>query len=207
MIDWTPLLNITIVFMAGVISPGPNFLVVAHRALVHGRAEAFATVMGVAIVSTMWAAASLFGLTIIFKLFPWTHMALRLGGAAYLIWLGIKLWRAASRPARQASKEGDKRNGLADAFRAGLATNLSNARAIAFYASTFSAVAPSPNETATLWAALLLVLLLVILWYSFVVLLLSTGPLARAYRRGRHWIERGSGLLMIYFGLRLALFE
>ncbi|MBT2187939.1 LysE family translocator [Sphingobium nicotianae] len=204
MIDWTPLFHIAVIFALGVISPGPNFLVVAQRAMLRGRTEAFATVAGVATVSMMWAAASLFGLTIIFKLFPWTHLVLRIAGASYLVWAGIKLWLAASKPPREAPAGQSARRGLIDAYRAGLATNLSNAKAIAFYSSAFSAAAPAPDKTATLWAALVLVLILVLSWYGTVVMILATGPLARSYRRGRKWIERVSGVLMIGFGVRLA---
>jgi threonine/homoserine/homoserine lactone efflux protein len=153
----------------------------------------------------MWAAASLFGLTIIFKLFPWTHMALRIIGAAYLIWAGVRLWRAASKPPKEVSAGQSARQGFFEAYRAGLATNLSNAKAIAFYSSAFSAAAPAPDKVATLWAALALVLVLVLCWYGLVVLILSTGPLARAYRHGRTWIERVAGVLMVGFGVRLAV--
>jgi len=204
MIDWTALIAIATLFMLGVVSPGPNFVVVAQRALNHGRAEAFSTILGVATVSVMWAAASLFGLVVIFKIFPWTQIALRIVGAAYLVWSGVRLWRRASRPAPAMGGEKATRAGLIDAYRAGLATNLSNAKAITFYSSTFAAAAPAPEKTATLWAVLLLILCLVLLWYGAVALMLTTGPLARAYRRGRLWIERTSGALMIAFGLRLA---
>lgn len=85
MIDWSALFAIGLLFILGVISSGPNFVVVAQRALTGGRAEAFATIVGAALVSGLWAGASLFGLTIIFKLFPWMHLLLRIVGAAYLV--------------------------------------------------------------------------------------------------------------------------
>lgn len=204
MIDWGPLLNIAALFMLGAISPGPNFFAVAHRALHYGRTEAFATVLGVALVSTMWATASVFGLALVFEAFPMTQLILRLAGSAYLVWLGIRFWRTADRPARVPPAEAESHNGLWDAFRAGLATNLSNVRAITFYSSAFAAAAPSHGQTATLWAALALIFLLAIGWYGIVALLLSTGPMARAFQRGKRWIGRGSGVIMIYFGVRLA---
>lgn len=204
MIDWGPLLNIAALFLLGAISPGPNFFAVAHRALNYGRTEAFVTVLGVALVSTMWATASLFGLALIFKAFPMTQLILRMAGSAYLVWLGIKFWRSADKPAREVSSEASSHSGLWDAFRAGLATNLSNVRAITFYSSAFAAAAPSHDQTVTLWATLALIFLLAVGWYGTVALLLSTGPMARAFQRRKSWIGRGSGVMMIYFGLRLA---
>jgi len=204
MIDWGPLTNIAALFLLGAISPGPNFMAVAHRALNHGRAEAFATVFGVALVSTMWATASLFGLAVIFKTFPVTQLVLRLAGSAYLVWLGIRFWRTADLPAREIAEGENAQDGLWRAFRAGLATNLSNVRAITFYSSAFAAAAPSHEQTATLWATLLLIFVLAAGWYGTVALLLSTGPLARAFQRRKSWIGRGSGMMMVYFGVRLA---
>jgi threonine/homoserine/homoserine lactone efflux protein len=205
MIDWSALFSIAVLFMLGVMSPGPNFLIVAQFALTRGRAEAFAAICGVAIISTLWAGASLFGLAVLFKLFPWMQVALRLAGAAYLVWSGIRLWRKASQPAPEVPRGAPDRARLADAFRAGLATNLSNAKAITFYSSAFAAVAPAPDKPATLYVVLLLVICLVFFWYGTVALVLTTGPLARGYRRGRVWIERISGVLMIGFGVRLAI--
>lgn len=192
------------IYTLGVISPGPNFLVVAQRALLRGRAEALAAMGGVVTVSALWAGASLFGLSIVFRLFPWMHLVLRVGGGAYLIWFGIKLWRAARQPVADVAAVPPSRASLAAAYRAGLATNLSNAKAIAFYTSAFSATVPAPDDVATLWAAFAVVLLIAMLWYGFVALALSAGPFAAAYRRGRTVIERLCGAVMISVGLRLA---
>jgi threonine/homoserine/homoserine lactone efflux protein len=96
------------------------------------------------------------------------------------------------------------RRGLWRAFRAGLATNLSNAKAIAFYSSAFAAAAPSPNQTETLWLALALVLIIALIWYSLVAVALSTGAIARSYRKAKGAIERTCGILMIVFGVHLA---
>jgi threonine efflux protein len=86
----------------------------------------------------------------------------------------------------------------------GLATNLSNAKAIAFYTSIFSAAAPAPDKTLTLWVALGMVLIIAMFWYSLIALALSSGPVARGYRRAKTVIERVCGTLMIGFGVELA---
>jgi threonine/homoserine/homoserine lactone efflux protein len=204
MIDVHALLAVALIFALGVMSPGPNFLAVAQRALVHGRTAAMATAAGVITVSALWASSSLFGLAIVFKLFPWTHLVLRIVGAAYLVWAGIKLWRHARVPLPIDSGGPVPGAGLGKAYRAGLATNLSNAKAIAFYTSIFSAAAPAPDKTLTLWIALVMVLIIAVIWYSILATVLSTGPAARGYRRAKGAIERVCGVLMIGFGVELA---
>lgn len=203
-LDLHAILSVAAIFAVGVLSPGPNFMVVAQRAVARGRAQALATVFGVVSVSALWASASLFGISVVFAWFPWTRLLLRVAGAAYLIWAGVRLWRHASAPSPAPTDAATPRDGLWPAYRAGLATNLSNAKAIAFYGSAFSAAAPRPGETATLWVALALVLVIALLWYGLVAVALSTGMMARAYRRAKVGIERVCGLVMIAFGIRLA---
>lgn len=205
MIDLGAIAACAAIYTIGVLSPGPNFMVVAQRALLRGRTEALAATAGVVTVAALWASASLFGLAIVFRLFPWTYMLLKIAGAAYLVWFGIRLWRSAGRPIPDVAAVPLTRASLLGAYRAGLATNLSNAKAIAFYTSAFSATAPAPDQTATLWVALAVVLVISALWYGLVAAALSSGPLARAYRRGRGWIERLCGVVMVAFGARLAL--
>lgn len=198
------LLALALVFAAGVMSPGPNFMIVAQRSLARGRADGLATMLGVVTISGLWAAASLFGVGMLFALFPWARTVLRLMGAVYLFWLGGRMWRHASRPLSELPGVGAAPATFWGAYRAGLATNLSNAKAVAFYTSVFSAAAPAPGQTALLWLALLLVLVIAMAWYGLVAVALSSGPVAAAYRRGKTTIERTCGLLMIGFGAKLA---
>ncbi len=202
-IDAHALLAVALVFALGVMSPGPNFMVVAQRSVARGRADGLATVLGVVTVSGMWAAGSLFGVGLLFALFPWTRTVLRVVGAAYLLWLGVKMWRNARAPLAPAAGAAAGA-GFWQAYRAGLATNLSNAKALAFYTSAFSAAAPAPGRTATLWLALALVLAIALVWYGLVAMALSSGPVAAAYRRAKAPIERACGLLMVGFGVKLA---
>jgi threonine/homoserine/homoserine lactone efflux protein len=98
MIDVNAIVGVTGIFALGVMSPGPNFLVVAQRAVTRGRADALATMLGVVTISMIWASSSLFGISVVFKLFPWTRLVLKLLGAAYLVWFGVRLWRHAGDP-------------------------------------------------------------------------------------------------------------
>ena len=201
MVDGHAVIVLAGIFAVGVMSPGPNFMVVAQRAVARGRTDALVTALGVVTVSALWAGSSLFGIGVMFTLFPWTRLLLRVLGAGYLVWAGLRLWRHAGSPV---AADAATRRGLWRAFRAGLATNLANAKAIAFYGSAFAAAAPSPDKTATLWLALLLVLAIALVWYGLVAVALSTGAVARFYRRGRGVIERTCGALMMLFGVRLA---
>lgn len=74
--------------------PGPTVLLVISYALSHGKRGATATVAGVALGDFTAMTASMLGLGALLATSAALFTALKWGGAAYLIYLGIKLWRA-----------------------------------------------------------------------------------------------------------------
>lgn len=74
--------------------PGPTILLVISYALGHGRKSARATVAGVALGDFTAMTASMFGLGVLLATSATLFTALKWVGAAYLIYLGVKLWRA-----------------------------------------------------------------------------------------------------------------
>jgi threonine efflux protein len=88
------------------------------------------------------------------------------------------------------------------AFRDGVVTNLSNPKAIVFYASVFAGAVPVGATTGTLVAMVAMVPLIAVCWYGLVAQALSSERAAVVYRRVKPWIERSCGLLLIGFGVR-----
>lgn len=76
--------------------PGPTIMLVVSYALTQGRRSAAASVLGVGLGDATAAAASLLGLGAILATSATAFTVLKWVGAAYLVWLGIKMWR--SRP-------------------------------------------------------------------------------------------------------------
>ena len=74
--------------------PGPTILLVISYALGHGRKTAGATVAGVALGDFTAMTASMLGLGALLATSAAIFTVLKWAGAAYLVWLGIKLWRA-----------------------------------------------------------------------------------------------------------------
>lgn len=203
MIDFPALFAAALVCGAAIVSPGPNFVAVTHRAVSATRAEALALALGVASVSALWATAALFGLGLLFALFPWLFWTVKLLGAAYLAWLGLRLLRGAGAPLPD-DVAGAARSTLGRAFRAGMLTNLANPKAMAFYGSVFSAFVPAGTTLATQLAMIATVGAIAALWYGGVAWFLADARAARLYRRARRPIEGGCGLLLIGLGLRQA---
>lgn len=84
--------------------PGPTILLVISYALGHGRRAAPASVAGVALGDFTAMTASMMGLGVLLATSAMLFTVLKWIGAAYLIYLGLKLWRA---PAGPAETQGD----------------------------------------------------------------------------------------------------
>jgi threonine/homoserine/homoserine lactone efflux protein len=74
--------------------PGPTVLLVVSYALGHGRRYAFATTAGVALGDFTAMTASMLGLGVILAASATLFSVLKWVGALYLVYLGVKLWRA-----------------------------------------------------------------------------------------------------------------
>lgn len=204
MFDTTAVLSAAVVCLAGVTSPGPNFVAVTHRAISSSRVEAVTMVFGIAMVNTLWAAMALFGLNLLLTSLPWLFWSIKLMGAAYLVWFGIQLLKRSGEPLkpREASSSVSS---FSSALRDGIATNLANPKSMAFYASVFSGAVPADASMETLLAMVVMVGLLAVLWYGTVALVLSANRMADLYRQGKTFVERTCGLFLILLGGRQGL--
>ena len=74
--------------------PGPNMLLMMTHGARHGMRQTTATMAGCLTSLMLMLAVSVAGLGVLLQAWPTMFNALRLLGAAYLIWLGVKAWRA-----------------------------------------------------------------------------------------------------------------
>jgi homoserine/homoserine lactone efflux protein len=84
--------------------PGPTVMLVVSYALGRGRGSAWATVPGVALGDLTAMTVSLAGAGAVLAASATLFTVLKLSGAAYLVWLGVGMWRSA--PARLAIDPG-----------------------------------------------------------------------------------------------------
>ncbi|OAJ54024.1 amino acid transporter [Paraburkholderia ginsengiterrae] len=201
MIDGSAVLGVFSVYVAGVVIPGPNFVAVAHKAASATRLEALAVVGGIVLVNLFWASCAILGVGIVFAAFPWLALAVKVAGAAYLIWFGGRLIVKAS-AGKPAASPNASAGGFRQAFAQGFATNIANPKSMAFFAAVFSAATPAHVSVGTFIAMLGMVCVVAGSWYSFVALTLSHSRIATAYRGSKAWIDRACGGLIVALGVR-----
>lgn len=76
--------------------PGPAMLYTTAQTLARGRRAGLMAALGIHLGCYGHVAAAAAGLSILFHAVPWLYMAVKLAGAAYLVWLGLSLFRGAS---------------------------------------------------------------------------------------------------------------
>jgi threonine/homoserine/homoserine lactone efflux protein len=103
---WTAFVLASAVLLA---IPGPTVMLVVSCAIGRGRESAWSTVPGVALGDLTAMSISLAGAGAVLAASATLFTALKLLGAAYLVWLGIRLWRAPPlmlAPGRRAPRDG-----------------------------------------------------------------------------------------------------
>ncbi len=187
--------------IAIVIVPGPSVTVIIANSLRHGTRAGLSNVLGTQFGLMVMLAVLAAGLSTIVDhmgtVFDW----LRLLGAAYLIWLGIKLWRSDG----QISADGTQTPRQKNFFWQGLLVIWSNPKALLFFGA-FIPQFVDPNGD-TLIQTLMLGSI-----FMITATVLDSGYALAAGRAG-HWLtgnkvrclERISGSFLIGGGLWLAL--
>ncbi len=183
------------------LAPGPNTLLVAHAAT-RSRTHGLAVAAGVWPVGIAWAVIGLTGLGAVFAALPGLAEAMRLVCGLYLIWLGVKAVRRSFGEAA-ANLDAPTPMTRAEAFRAGVLSNAFNPKSIAYYMSIFAATGAQTLSAGEQTLAVVLMPTISAVWYVILTFAVASRPVERALERGRTWLDRLAGGVMILFGLRL----
>jgi len=194
---------------AVICTPGPDTALTVRNALVGGRSSGVWTAGGVATGQALWTVAASLGVASLLHASEPAFVALKLAGAAYLVYLGVQSLRAAWAGHAQvvAAPSPVPRLAPARAFRQGLLNNLANPKMAAFFTSLLPQFLPAGGGGGTAIATFLI--------YGFVFCALTFGWLT-AYSAAvasarrlldRPWVRRGldavAGSVLIGFGVRL----
>lgn len=197
------------IWLAAVILPGPNFLMVSREAVAESRAGGMRVALGVALGAGVWALAALLGLQALFALCPRILWILRLLGGLYLFYLGFKALLGALRPAARdlqarALPADNPARGSRNPLRLGLFTSFSNPKTAVFFGSVFGVLLP-PDASVTLQAVSIVMLVLISAsWYCTVAWLFSCSAPRRVYLVCKRPLDAILGGLFAALGLKLA---
>jgi len=184
-------------------TPGPDTALTIRNTLLGGRRRGVLTAVGVACSQATWALFTAAGLSQLLRASQPAFLALRLVGASYLVYLGVRALIDAVRGC-SAGALGAHRLSSRASWRQGLLSNLSNPKMVVFFISLLPQFAGGGATFQSLLALGLLFSLLTLGWlagYAFVVA--KAGDLLRRGRI-RRLLEAASGAALVGLGLRLA---
>lgn len=192
------LLHLSLIHILMAMLPGPNTVLVSYCSISQSRRAGLVAAAGVATASLIWVSLSLAGVGILLLNAGSLFRLLRLLGAAYLIYVGVKLLRSSGN-----RMELPQTTIYRSPFIAGLLTTLSNPKSAAFWTSIFSVLVPA-SAPSWFWAAVLaLIAVQSLCWYGVVALVFSSPISRKHYANVSTILNRVSGGFMVFFGLKI----
>ena len=134
------------------LSPGPNGLLALTHGALHGRRLTLFTIAGGALGFVVLIALSMFGIGALLQTSLLWLTVLKWVGGAYLVWLGIQVWRSPPLGTTLAAASGQARAGVL--FRQGLLSAVTNPKGILFFAAFLPQFIDPARSLATQFAVM-----------------------------------------------------
>ena len=185
-----------------IVTPGQDTALTIRNTLARGRRGGVNTAAGVALGQLVWALAASAGLVALLSAWEPAFLALRIAGAAYLLYLGLTALRSAFTRAREPSAVEDERLRMPPLVQ-GLVSNLGNPKMAVFFTSLLPQFAPRGSFVA-LFALGAVFCVLTLTWLSGYALAVSRA--SELLRRSRVWrtLEALTGAVLVALGVRVA---
>lgn len=186
--------------------PGPALLYTAAQTIARGRRAGFMAALGIHLGCYLHVIAAGFGLSAIFTYVPEAYLALKIVGAAYLIWLGIGIIRSSG---ARLSADGIPQKTARRAFLESVLVEVLNPKVALFFIA-FLPQFVDPSASMPIWVQFLVLGTLVNLTFSsadIVTVVFASAVMRRMTRGGRalDLMRKAGGALLIGLGVKLAL--
>lgn len=193
------------------LTPGPDVLYIVSQALRGGVRPGLVAAMGITAGCFVHVAAAALGMGAVLATSATAFNALKWAGAAYLLWVGVRLlWRreAVGPNAPSPVAAAPAAMSLKSVFVRGFVTNVLNPKVALFFLAFVPQFIPAQASDPALTFFVLGALfnfngMLVCMAWALAASWLAKN--ARVVRQGMHWLDRMAGVLFVGFGLKLAL--
>jgi threonine/homoserine/homoserine lactone efflux protein len=203
-------LNLWLAFVAVVFvvsgTPGPNMLLSLTHGIHHGLTGTFSTMLGLLSGLAIILAISLCGLGAVLLASTTAFEVIKYVGAAYLVYLGIRIWRAAD--TRLVTQDRPVSTRASNRYRTGMLVSLSNPKAILFCVAFFPQFIDR-RQALPAQAGILLATFVFIETCWMLVYAGGGARLAAWLRQGdrMRWFNRASGAVFVGAGVLLGSFR
>ena len=187
--------------------PGPSTLYAAARTIAGGRRAGWYAALGIHVGGYVHVLAAAVGLAVVFQAMPTLYLAVKLAGAAYLIWLGVSMIRDGGTD--MALPDSAPSQNPHRAFWQSAVVEILNPKTALFYVA-FLPQFVDPSAAFSVWLQLVVLGTVVNLMFSSadVICVLLADRVARHFRsstKSGRWVQWGGGSVLVALGLHLAL--
>jgi threonine/homoserine/homoserine lactone efflux protein len=192
-----------------IVTPGPDTALTVRNVLLGGRACGVATAAGVTIGLAVWTLAASAGIAALLVASEPAFVAVKLAGAAYLVFLGVQsLWGAArGRSAPAVGEDGPRPRGLRprSALRQGVLNDLGNPKIAVFFTTLLPQFAPAHGPAFVAMLGLgLLFCVMTFAWLCVYSVVIARAGEALRRPRIRRALDAIMGAALVALGLRVA---
>lgn len=187
MLQLSGILGVVVVALGMVLTPGPNMIYLVSRSITQGRRAGIVSLGGVAVGFMIYLIAANLGLSVIFIAVPQLYAAIKLAGAAYLLWLAWKALKPGG--VSVFTPEDVPHDSPRRLFMMGLMTNLLNPKIAVMYLSLIPQfVNPKSGHVLFQGLALGTIQIVVSIGVNFVIVL-GAGAIAVFLTRRPSWLK------------------
>lgn len=204
--EFTQIVSFIVVASLLVISPGPNGILIAKTVPTSGRSAGFANIAGFVAAFYLHGSLSILGISLLLTQSAEAFLVVKMLGAAYLCWIGVKaLWSACYGIESADPIDLKKtRSSLVKAFVEGFFTNAFNPKVSMFYLAAFPQFIPSTGAVDSAFLLVFIHSVINLVWFSSMVLLLSQLKGVTRNKTFQRILKTTTGLIFIGFGVKLA---
>lgn len=196
----TSWLTIVGICALGAMSPGPSLAVVLKHTLAGGRQKGIAAALSHGFGIGLYALLCISGLAVVITASPVLFSILEWGGAAYLIWMGLKGILCRAKPTQDLPEVQTK-----TALRDGFMIVFLNPKVAVFFIALFAQVVGTETTLLAKFAYAATAMLIDAFWYLLVAWLFSNPRWLASLQRKAIWLERVFGLVLVGLASKLVL--
>ncbi|MGW7313619.1 LysE family translocator [Streptomyces sp. NPDC054854] len=197
----TEVIAVAVITLLAVISPGADFAMVVRNSYLYGRPTGLFAAAGVAAGVLVHVSYTMLGVGLLIASSTALFTAIKLAGAAYLVWIGIRTFRARA----ELTVDLESRPGLTPlgALRSGFLTNVLNPKTTLFVVSTFTQVVNPGTSTWQQAGYGLFMAAAHLVWFGAVALFFSDVRLRERMLKAQKALNRVIGSVLVGLGVGL----
>ena len=199
-------LTVMVIFLLGLMSPGPDFAFIVKQGITRSRRTGILSAFGIALANMVHITYCILGIGVVITQSILLFNTLKYLGAAYLIYLGVRA--LATRSPLPVMDAPDVRQADVPALKAigsGLLCNVFNPKCTVFFLALFTQVIDPKTPILVEWCYGIVMAATAFTWFSLVATLFSLPQVRRTFSRVQKHVDRVMGLVLIAFGIKVAL--